>query len=159
MTDNRKEAIKSKLTAVRRDLDDTLGSLTAEQWEARGYSDGSEWRVVDVMRHVADSEPGMTRLMVQIKAGGEGVPADFDLHRWNQRVVAKSAEKGPDELLAGMAQSRAALLEFIDGLDETDWDKRGRHASLKIMSIEEIWHLSGDHEAVHLRAIRGALES
>ncbi|HMT22069.1 MAG TPA: DinB family protein, partial [Promineifilum sp.] len=86
-------------------------------------------------------------------------PADFDLHRWNQRVVAKSAEKGPDELLAGMAQSRAALLEFIDGLDETDWDKRGRHASLKIMSIEEICHLIADHEADHLRAIREALES
>ena len=159
MTDERKEAIKEKLTVTRQELYDTLGGLTAEQWEAHGYSDGSEWRIVDILRHVADSEPGQTRLMIQIKGGGEGVPADFDLHRWNQRVVTKSAEKGPEELLAGMAQNRAALLDFIDSLDEADWDKRGRHASLQIMSIEEICHLIADHERGHVAGIRETLSA
>lgn len=157
MKDERKEAIKDKLTAAREEFFDALSGLTAEQWEALGYSEGSEWRVVDVLRHVADSEPGQMRLMIQIKGGGEGVPADFDLHRWNQRVITKSAEKGPQELLNGMAQNRVALFEFIDSLDETDWDKKGRHASLQIMTIEEVCHLIADHERGHIAGIREAL--
>ncbi len=76
MADERKEAIKDKLTAARRALDATLTGLTDEQWAARAYSEGSEWAVIDILRHVADSERGMTGLMMQIKGGGEGVPAE-----------------------------------------------------------------------------------
>jgi hypothetical protein len=157
MTEARKEAIKRKLTETREEWLQTLSELMAEQWEARAYSEGSEWRVVDILRHVADSERGMTGLMVQIKGGGEGVPPDFDLTRWNQRVVSKLSDKGPEELLAGMTENRAALFDFIDTLEEADWDKRGRHASLQIMSIEEVCHLIADHEALHLAGIREAL--
>lgn len=157
MADERKEAIKAKLAANREAFMATMDELSAEQWDLQAYSEGSEWRVVDILRHVADSERGMTALMVQIKAGGGGVPEDFDLARWNQRVVNKLADKGPRELLAGMADSRQALLEFIDSLEETDWGKKGRHASLKIMTIEEVCHLIADHEALHLAGIHEAL--
>lgn len=157
MADERKEAIKAKLAANREAFMATMDGLSAEQWDLQAYSEGSEWRVVDILRHVADSERGMTALMVQIKAGGGGVPEDFDLARWNQRVVNKLADKGPQELLAGMADSRQALLEFIDSLEETDWDKKGHHASLKIMTIEEVCHLIADHEALHLAGIHEAL--
>ena len=158
MADERKEAIKAKLAANREAFMATMDELSAEQWDLQAYSEGSEWRVVDILRHVADSERGMTALMVQIKAGGGGVPEDFDLARWNQRVVNKLADKGPQELLAGMADSRQALLEFIDSLEETDWDKKGRHASLKIMSIEEVCHLIADHERQHLDGIKQAIQ-
>jgi hypothetical protein len=154
---DRKEAIKDKLTETRAATYAALEGLSAEQWEAKGYADESEWRVADILRHVADSERGMTNLMIQIRDGGEGVPADFDLHRWNQRVVTKLADKSPRELLDGMAGNREALFAFIDGLDEADWDKRGRHASLRVMSIEEICHLIADHEAGHLAGIGEAV--
>ena len=157
MADERKEAITAKLAANREAFMATMSGLSAEQWEMRAYSEGSEWRVVDILRHVADSERGMTALMVQIKSGGEGVPPDFDLARWNQRVVNKLGDKDPQELLAGMADSRRALLGFIDSLEESDWDKKGRHASLKIMTIEEVCHLIADHEALHLTGVREAL--
>ena len=157
MTQIKKEAIQAKLAASRDELNTTLRGLTPEQWSARAYSEGSEWQVVDILRHVADSERGMTSLMMQIKGGGEGVPADFDLSRWNQRVVNKLADKEPQELLDSMAQNRAALFAFIDGLDDADWEKKGRHASLQIMTIEEVCHLIADHEALHLAGIREAL--
>ncbi len=159
MADSRKEAIKGKLASTRKEFLNTISGLTDEQWATRAYSEGSEWQVIDILRHVADSEKGMTALMVQIKGGGEGVPADFDLARWNQRVVDKLSEKGPQELLEGMGTNRAVLLDFIDSLEETDWDKKGRHASLKIMSIEEICNLIADHETLHLAGVREALNS
>ena len=158
MADDRKEAIKAKLTANRDSLLATVGNLTAAQWGTQAYSEGSEWAVIDILRHVADSERGMTNLMIQIKGGGEGVPTDFDLTRWNQRVVNKLADKGPQELLDGMMESRMALMGFIDSLEDGDWEKKGRHASLKIMTIEEICHLIADHEALHLAGVREALD-
>ncbi len=157
MAQDRKEAITRKLTETREQWLRVLNGLSAEQWEAPAYSEGSEWRVADTLRHVADSERGMTALMAQIKDGGEGVPADFDLNRWNQRVVTKLGDKDPQELLDGMAENRANLFAFIDSLEEADWDKKGRHASLKIMTIEEVCHLIADHEADHLAAIKEAL--
>lgn len=158
MADERKEAIKAKLAANREAFLATMSGLTDEQWGARAYSEGSEWRVVDILRHVADSERGMTALMAQIKSGGEGVPPDFDLARWNQRVVSKLGDKSPQELLTGMNESRQALFDFIDTLDADDWNKKGRHASLKIMTIEEVCHLIADHEALHLTGVREALQ-
>ena len=158
MSQEKKEAIKQKLTNVRDETVRVLNGLSEEQWQAPVYSDeGAEWRVIDVVRHVADSERGMTALMAQVQAGGEGVPADFDLTRWNRRVVAKLQDKGPAELLAGMSANREALFAFIDTLADDDWAKQGRHASLRIMTIEEVCHLIADHEALHLANIREAV--
>ncbi|HEY1410164.1 MAG TPA: DinB family protein [Promineifilum sp.] len=157
MESNVKQAIKEELEATRAEWNELLGGVAADQWNRLAYSEGSEWRVVDILRHVADSERGMTALIVRIQEGGEGVPPDFDLHRWNKRAVEKLGDKGPDELLAGMTASREALLEVIETLQDEDWDKRGRHASLRIMSIEEVCRLIASHEAGHLAVIREAL--
>lgn len=154
MSEDKKTAIKQKLTGVREETYRTLGPLTDEQWNLVAYSEGAQWRVADILRHVADSEKGMTALMVQIQGGGEGVPADFDLTRWNQRVVTKLQDKSPQELLAGMAANREALFAFIDGLADDDWARQGRHASQRIMTIEEVCHLIADHEQVHVEEIR-----
>jgi len=153
MSKDTKSAIKEKLTAVRDETYRTLGGLSDEQWNTVAYSEGAEWRVADILRHVADSEKGMTALMGQVRAGGEGVPADFDLTRWNQRVVTKLQDKTPQALLEGMAANRAALFDFIDSLNEDDWARSGRHASLRIMTIEEICHLIADHERTHVDEI------
>jgi hypothetical protein len=99
----------------------------------------------------------MTRLIVQIQGGGEGVPPDFDLHRWNQRAVSKLQDKTVADLLAGMVDSRIELLDVIDSLDDADWDKQGRHASLRIMTIEEVCHLIADHEQAHAALMKEAL--
>ena len=154
MSQEKREAIKQKLTTVRDETVRVLNGLTEEQWNTPVYSDeGAEWRVIDVVRHMADSERGMTALMAQVQAGGEGVSPDFDLTRWNRRVVAKQQDKGPADLLADMAANRAALFTFIDTLADDDWAKQGRHASQRILSIEQVCHLIADHERAHIAEI------
>ena len=154
MSQEKREAIKQKLTTVRDETVRVLNGLTEEQWNTPVYSDeGAEWRVIDVVRHMADSERGMTALMAQVQAGGEGVSPDFDLTRWNRRVVAKLQDKGAADLLAGMAANREALFTFIDTLADDDWAKQGRHASQRILSIEQVCHLIADHEQAHIAEI------
>lgn len=153
-----KEAIKAELISTRAAMMQTVERLTEEQWNGPAYSEeGTEWRVLDILRHVADSERGMTAMMAQLKAGGTGVPEDFDLNRWNRRVVQKLQGKTAAELLAGMTENRAALFAFMDTLEEEDWAKKGRHASGHILTIEQICHLIAHHERGHMREIRAAV--
>lgn len=153
MTATKKDEIFAKLADSRSGMLELAATMTAEDWDKLAYSEGSEWRVIDILRHVVDSEKGMTALIVQLKAGGDGVPPDFDLNRWNQRSVTKMQEKSAADLLSDMEVNRANLLTVIDGLDEDDWSRQGRHASLKIMTIEEVCNLIADHERAHTEAI------
>jgi uncharacterized protein (TIGR03083 family) len=157
MAAEREVLVKAKLAASREEMLALASSLDESDWNRLSYAEGSEWRLIDILRHVADSERGMTRLIVQIQGGGEGVPPDFDLHRWNQRAVSKLEDKTVADLLAGMDASRAELLAVIDSLDDGDWDKQGRHASLRIMTIEEVCHLIADHEQGHATLMKEAL--
>jgi hypothetical protein len=157
MSADKKTALKQKLAASRAETLALAHGLTDEQWNTPAFSEGSEWRVIDVVRHVADSERGMTSLIVQVCAGGEGAPADFDLARWNRRAVEKLADQTPQQLLAGMADNRMKLLGVVDALTEEDLAKRGRHASLRIMSVEEVLNLIADHERDHVAAVRTAV--
>ncbi len=158
MSDERKEGIKARLTATREQLLATLDELTDEQWYGAAYSEeGGDWRVLDILRHVTDSERGMTALMAQLKAGGAGVSADFDLNRWNRRVVEKLQGKTAADMRAALIENRAGLFAFIDTLDEEDWEKKGRHASGHILTIEQVCKLIARHERDHLAEIRTAV--
>lgn len=157
MTD-KKTAIKEKLATTRTELRDTLDELSAEEWLTPVYSHASSWAIADILRHLTDSENSMTRLMIRIRDGGEGVPPDFDLARWNESRIAKARDKTPADLFADMARNREALFQFIDSLEPEDWDKEGRHGSMRVLSIEQICHLISDHESTHLNDIRQALQ-
>lgn len=160
MSDTKKEEIREALTSARQELLSLLSGLGEWQWAAPVFTHEEEdgWSVADVLRHLASAERGMTATMKHIREGGEGVPTDFDLNRWNARTVAKTKDKVPAELLAEMEKNRERLFHFIDSLEPEDWRKQGRHASLRIMSIEEIARLTADHERRHTADIREALE-
>lgn len=157
MSDDKKEFTKQKLTAARQQLLAVVGGLDEAQWERMVYSEEGNWRVSDVLRHLAEAEHGMIRLCELIRLGGEGVRPDFDLNRYNARAVEKAKEKSPAELLADMESNRGRLFAFVDTLEDEDWAKEGRHASLNIMSIEQIMKIIGLHERQHAEDIRKAL--
>lgn len=160
MSDTKKEEIRDALSSARQGLLSLLGGLGEWQWAAPVFTHEEEdgWSVADVLRHLASAERGMTATMKHIREGGEGVPPDFDLNRWNARTVDRARDKVPAELLAEMEENRERLFQFIDSLAPEDWHKQGRHASLRIMSIEEIARLIADHERRHTADIRQALE-
>ncbi|MCA9958583.1 MAG: DinB family protein [Anaerolineales bacterium] len=157
MTDEQKHALITQLQETRQELLALLAGLTDEEWETAVYSEASDWTVADLLRHLVGAESSMTRLMMLIRDGGEGVPEDFDLNRWNARVVQKSKEKPVTDLHTEIVQNRAQLLSFINSLTDDDWEKKGRHGSGQVMSIAQICQIIADHETTHMKDMRTAL--
>jgi len=148
-----------KLAATRADLVKVARELDWDSWTHPVYGHGGEkeWSAMDLLRHLVWAEGGMLRLMRQIRAGEEGAPADFDLDRYNAAGVNKLKDEMPADLLLRLEKNRNELLAFVESLEEGDWEKKGRHGSLRIMSIREILERIADHEAQHLADLREAL--
>ncbi|MCA9900594.1 MAG: DinB family protein [Anaerolineales bacterium] len=156
MTVNKSE-ITAKLYDSRQQLMTFFEGLDDAAWATAVYDENTTWTITDILRHLVDSERGMTGMMAQWQQGNDPIPPDFDLARWNSRAIQKTAEKSPQELLHNMQENRASLLGFINTLQDEDWSKQGRHGSLRIMSIEEVCHLIANHEMDHLRVMQELL--
>ena len=59
-----------------------------------------------------------------------------------------------DDAIAGLKASRAELLEWLGTIDDATLDKKGRHATLRILSIAEIMDVMAFHEAGHADDIK-----
>lgn len=151
------DELKTHLARSRLILEETIERLTPQQWETQVQSEGERWTARQIVAHLLDAERGMTGQMQRILAGQPTIPDDFDLDRWNRGAVRKLADLAPDDLLIGLAESRAALLEFVDNLTDADLSRQGRHPSLGLISIERYLQQIADHEAGHAADIRAAL--
>jgi uncharacterized damage-inducible protein DinB len=156
--DEKKEAVKGDLADARNGLFAVLQELRESAWDIPVYSEGETWTVADILRHLTASERDMTLLIERIRQGSGGVPEDFDLKRWNSRSIVKAESKSPADLQAEMYENRTYLLGMIDSIEPKEWDIQGRHASLRIMTVEEILHLIADHERRHTVDIRQATD-
>ena len=159
MSEEKKFEIFQKLAGSRQALLSLLDDIDQSQWDLVVYSEDADWTVKDLLSHIMVSEKSMTRLVEVIKEGGEGAPEDFDLNRWNVLNVQKSGDKSPDDISAEMIVNRGHLLELLDSMPDSDWEKKGRHDSLRIMTVEEILHLIADHECDHMNDISHVLEA
>lgn len=154
---DKKELIKEDLIDARVQLLETVVGLLEDELATAVYSEETVWTVADLVRHLASAESSMTQLMQGILAGGSGAPPDFDLARWNASRIAKTKDKSHAEIIQTMSQNRERLFAFIDSLEPADWDKEGRHGSLKIMNIAEICAIIASHDRHHLADIKEAL--
>lgn len=154
-----KNLIIQKLQTNRDALLSFLQSLDETEWETAVQSEDAEWAISDIVRHLVNAEKGMTGLIVQFQQGKDPVPPDFDRERYNKRIVEKTKDLTPVQLMEAMVENRTKLLAVIETLNEEDWQKKGRHASLNIYTVEEVCHIIADHEALHLADIKKAIEA
>lgn len=153
-----RDQLVEKLAQTRNDLLQFAQTLRKSDWTQPVYSHDEAWTILDLLRHLTWAEGGMARLIRQIRQGQEGVPGDFDLDRYNERGIRKLADKTPAELLEMMSQNRQWILQMLQELDREEWQLQGRHGSLRIMTVAEIFELIATHERRHLDEMRRALE-
>lgn len=159
MSEDTVSTIRESLISAREDLLDLIHDTDPSQWDVTVYAEGEKWRASDLLRHIVSSEKGMTATIKNIQVGGEGVPEDFDLNRWNSRSVAKMRDELPSAMEEELHRNRKNLFELMDSLTTVDLSKKGRHASLRIMTIGEILQMIASHERLHTRDLRSAISS
>lgn len=153
----RKEILREKLRNSRERLNKILDQVD-DRWETQVYEDGAQWNVRQLVAHLKDAEAGMTLQAKSIAEGGEGVPADFDIERYNRRSAEKNAEFSGADARAALASSRAALLLWLDEVDDAKLDNKGRHASLNIFTVEQFVRIIASHERDHANDIARVLD-
>lgn len=151
-----KAQIKAKLDEARDEMNRVLDQI-GDRWEQQVYSDGLAWTVRQVLLHVADADRGHNRQAMGYVEGQQVIPPDFDVQRYNTRTTEKLASKTVEEARTEMTQSRQALLEWLDSVDEEKLDLEGRHASGNVMTVRNMLRIQAIHEQTHAREIAAAL--
>jgi uncharacterized protein (TIGR03083 family) len=131
--------------------------LTLEQWHQTLYTDGMVWSIKDLLAHQVSAERKFIFYGRDILNGGEGAPIGFQINAFNNSEVASMLDRSPEELLADMRSVRQATIEFVDNIQDTDFDRRGRHPFFGMMSIDEMFKLIYRHNMMHTRDVRRAL--
>lgn len=156
MSERKDNAIQN-LNDSREYLESVLDAV-GDRWEMRVYADGAQWNIRQLTVHLADSDKGQSRIVMAIATGQDLVSPDFDIERYNLRMTEKRADVTVDEARASLNDSRANLLQWLNKADESVLDCSGRHASLRILTIEEFLNVMADHERNHARDIAATLE-
>ncbi len=133
-------------------------AIPPDQWERQVYTDGESWSIRQILAHIAQSEDGIYRMVAHIVSGGEGVPEDFDLDRYNQHKVQQAQDQSPSDLIAMFSERRAVTVRWVSALSEEDLQKTGRHPWLGESQIADMLKLMYRHVQLHQRDIRKLLK-
>jgi uncharacterized damage-inducible protein DinB len=156
MTD-RKAELKSKLNESRRILNSVFDQV-GDRWEMQVYSDGLGWTVKQIAAHLVDAERGHLTQASNIAEGRDIIPENFDIERYNKSRTEKNTDKTVEQSRAELEDVRNEIFSWLDGLDEEKLDRKGRHASLQIMTVHDIMRLLSLHERGHAADIARALD-
>jgi hypothetical protein len=150
------EKIKTNLADARQHLNTILDKV-GDRWDTQVYSDGAAWTARQLAIHLMVTDKGHNNTLKGIANGEETIPADFDLERFNRRSVEKRAETSVEEARAGLAATAAERDRWLDTIDDAALDKKGRHGSMRILSVQEILQVIADHDRDHGNDIATAL--
>lgn len=149
--------LKKRLNAAQAAMDAVFDSAE-DRWETQVYSDGPAWNVRQIAVHLAETERGLFGQMRSIvETGASTVPDDFDIDRYNQRLVEKRGEMTIDEARAAQRIERSAMLAWLDTLSAADLEKTGRHPAIGIIPIDMYVRVIARHQKDHTADIARAL--
>lgn len=134
-----------------------FSALTADQWQAEVYTEGSVWTVKNVLSHFVTSERGLVKLFETIRQGGPGATDDFSIDRYNAAQQDKTATLTPAELLQQYQEVRSDTINWVNGLQDADLEKTGRHPFLGQTSLREMIKMLYLHNQIHHRDLKKAL--
>lgn len=133
--------------------------LATEQLQAQIYTDGLAWKTHDLLAHFVEVEGSIIKIIRRIAEGGEGVPADFDINRWNARHTTEMSAAHEDAwLVEEFARRRAENVAWVRSLAPEQFERRGRHPALGETEVKHMLKLIYIHLQGHQRDIKRALE-
>jgi hypothetical protein len=141
----------SLLTRTPAALSALLGDLP-ETWTMRNEGENT-WSAFDVVGHLIHGERSdwMPRAKIVLQFGETQAFEPFD--RWGH--VQESEGKSLPQLLDEFARLRKENLDELRGLHlrPEDFERRGRHPALGVVTLSELLAAWGAHDLTHLHQI------
>ena len=151
MTEHNLPHTISLLTRTPAALDALLRDLP-EAWTFRNEGENT-WSVFDVVGHLIHAErtDWMPRVRMVLQSGETETFPPFD--RWGQ--VRESQGKSLGQLLDEFANLRSESLEELRALNlrPEDFERRGRHPALGVVTLSELLATWAAHDLNHLHQI------
>lgn len=110
-----------------------------------------KWSIIDVLRHLADSELIYRYRMRRIVAEPGFPILGYDQDAWAHRL--RYAEADADETLAEFEALRRANLIWLRSLGDDELERTGRHDERGQESVRLMIRLLAGHDLVHRRQI------
>ena len=118
---------------------------------ARRSAGPDEWAIVEVVAHLCDAEERAADRIRLITSEEEP-----DIEGYDQVALAEQrAYRAMDlsETLERFERLRAARIELLEALEDTDWFRTGRHAESGLLTLHALTTHMCKHDAVHLAQI------
>lgn len=126
-------------------------------WEVLLYTDGANWRVKEILAHFVITEIGIPQIIRNVLGGGSGSPVDFNLDEFNRRNVRRLEDMSSSMLLENFNEMRRQTILLVEGMENEDLMKIGRHPFLGDVPLVDMIKLLYRHNQIHQRDIRRAL--
>ena len=135
-----------------------FGGLIDEQWKKEVYTEGSVWTIRSILAHLMASEGSLVKMFDGIRQGGEGVPEDFVIDRYNAHQQEKTKELTLTDLLEQYRSTRGRTVLWVSSLSDSDLEKTGRHPYLGVTTLREMVKMIYIHNQTHYRDLRRVLK-
>ncbi|MEP7200460.1 MAG: DinB family protein, partial [Chloroflexota bacterium] len=120
-----------------------------------------DWRVQDVLAHIASGERGsLTYAKMVVAQKPMGTPSDgqpFDLDRWNQAQVERRRGKSLAEVVAELRENRKATLTFVAEQSAEMLARRGSHPIFGDATLADVIRSIAEADRHHLQEIKNTL--
>ena len=154
---NRLEGIIAELRSNEEEIITFFQGLSTEQLKKTVYPDDPGWTVQQMLAHLITIESPMQWLFKDLLAGGPGSPEDFDLDRFNRTQPRKLDGMSLDELCDKFRSVRRETIAMVEGMENKDLDREGRHAFHGHGKLERFIVWAYEHARLHLDDIRKIL--
>jgi hypothetical protein len=134
-------------------------TLPADQWERVVYTEGSHWRIRQILAHFISAESAYQRYLEDVLRGGSGAPSDLDIDQFNEVEVADLESTPVEVLLEGYARCREKTLDLLESLHESDLGKIAFHPWFGDREVGWLLRLIYRHNTLHLQDVRKAIRS
>lgn len=151
------EGLKQELAQGRQYLNRVLDQI-GDRWDAAVYGEGETWTARQVLIHLMITDKGHNNMLMAIAKGENTIPEDFDLERFNRRSVEKRAETSVEDARAALAQTETERLAWLSTIDDDTLAQKGRHGSMRVLSIADILRVVAEHDRAHADDIARALD-
>lgn len=147
---------------LREEGEKTLGffsTLPRDLWEIQVYTEGTRWRIRQVLAHFVSTERIYQHYLADVLEGGKGAPLDMDIDQFNEAEVARLGSQAVDDLLVSFREAREETLRLTGAMEEGDLLKTAVHPWFGERTLGWYLKLIYRHNNLHLQDIRRAIET